>query len=111
MYHNKANNNAKYDWEKEEEKEGEKWYKKRRGKNTQHAKESGLSTPQINCWVASFLTFLASKKLFQDFQLPPREPETVQFSNNLHQIPLTEPDAVKIFSAQCTTHSVAKLYS
>jgi len=26
MYHNKANNNAKYD------REGEKWYKKRRGK-------------------------------------------------------------------------------
>lgn len=43
MYRDKASN-AKYDWEKEEEKGGEKWYEKPKGNNTQCAKASELST-------------------------------------------------------------------
>ena len=85
----------------------------KKGENTQHAKKSGLSTPQINCAVASFLTFLASKKLFQDFELPLSKRRAwnvsvvLEFAADL----LIEPDAFKNFSAQCTTHLVAKLYS
>lgn len=40
-------------------KRGEKWYDKTKGKNTQCAKASELSTCQINCVVALFLIFLA----------------------------------------------------
>lgn len=49
MYHDKASEDTKYDWEKNEEKGGEKWYEKNKGKNTQCAKASELSTCQINC--------------------------------------------------------------
>lgn len=55
----KASKDAKNDWEKDKEKGGEKWYEKTKGKNTQCAKASELSTCQMNCVVDLFLIFLA----------------------------------------------------
>lgn len=54
---------------------GEKWYEKNKGKNTQCAKASELSTCQINCVDLCFKNVShilgIERKLFQVFQLLP----------------------------------------
>lgn len=73
MYRDKASD-AKYDWEKEEEKGGEKWYEKPKGNNTQCAKASELST-SLTVQLPRFSHSWHKKKIVSSLPAPTQQEE------------------------------------